>query len=105
MATYTETLSKLQEQTLEALKQAQATQVAALTTIGELVSTVPTFRPAAGLDALPTFTELVDLNAAFTRNVLEQQAAYAAQLASIFTATQKTVAGTIDAAVAQTTSK
>ncbi|MDB5072354.1 MAG: hypothetical protein JWM87_3465, partial [Candidatus Eremiobacteraeota bacterium] len=48
MATYLETLGKLQQQSLDALKQVQATQIAALSTIGELVSTVPAFRPATG---------------------------------------------------------
>jgi len=73
MATYLETLGKLQQQSLEALKPAQATQLAALTTLGELVSDVPAFRPASVLESIPTFAELPELNAAFARNVLEQQ--------------------------------
>src|ERR1700736_6300676 len=101
MATYLETLGKLQQQSLDALKQAQATQVAALNTIGELVSNVPAFTPAS-IEKLPTFAELAELNAAFARNVLEQQQAYAAQIAGIFTATTKNVAGTADRVVAQT---
>ena len=89
--TYLETLGKLQEQSLEALKQVQATQLAALTTIGELVSNVPPFKPASNLGSLPTFAELAELNAAFVRSVLEQQNAYASQLAGMVTATQKNV--------------
>ena len=85
MATYMETLGQLQQQSLEALKQAQATQLAALTTIGDLVSQGPAFRPAAAIENLPTFAELTELNAAFTRTVLEQQNDYAAKLAGIFT--------------------
>ena len=88
--TYLETLGKLQEQSLEALKQVQATQLAALTTIGELVSTVPPFRtPSAG--SLPTFAELSELNASYVRSLLEQQNAFASQLAGVFTAGQKNV--------------
>jgi|ERR1035437_5105882 hypothetical protein len=89
--TYLETLGKLQEQSLEALKQLAATQLAALTTIGELVSTVPPFRSASTVASLPTFAELAELNAAFVRSLLEQQNAYASQLAGVFTATQKNV--------------
>jgi hypothetical protein len=89
--TYLETLGKLQEQSLEALKQVQATQLAALTTIGELVSTVPPFRSPSAAGSLPTFAELSEMNASFVRSLLEQQNAYASQLAGMFTATQKNV--------------
>jgi hypothetical protein len=89
MATYIETLGKLQQQSLEALKQAQATQLAALGTITELAGEIPAFRPAAVVESLPTFAELTELNAAFARNVLEQQNAYASQLAGLFTVASK----------------
>jgi hypothetical protein len=97
MATYLETLEKLQQTGLDALKQAQASQLAALTTIGELVSDVPALKPSALFENLPTFAQLAELNASFTRSVLEQQKAYASQLAGVFTATQKNV---VDAATA-----
>ncbi|HEX3465701.1 MAG TPA: hypothetical protein VHS78_16750 [Candidatus Elarobacter sp.] len=103
MATYIETLGKLQQQSLDALKQAQATQLAALNTIGELVSDVPAFRPAAAAENLPTFSELAELNAAFTRNVLEQQNLYASQLARVFTVASKNVTEAADRAVKTTT--
>ena len=89
--TYLETLGKLQDQSLEAIKQVQATQLAALTTIGELLSAVPPFRTAPAAGSLPTFAELSELNAAFVRSLIEQQNAYASQLAGVFSATQKTV--------------
>jgi hypothetical protein len=89
--TYLETLGKLQAQTLEAVKQVQATQLAALTTIGELVSNVPPFRTPESAGSLPTFAELAEQNAAFVRSMIEQQNAYASQLAGMFTATQKNV--------------
>lgn len=101
MATYLETLGKLQQQSLDALKQAQATQVATLNTIGELVSNVPSFTPAS-VEKLPTFAELAELNSAFARNVIEQQTAFASQLAGLFTAAQKNVAGAADRVVART---
>ncbi len=95
MATYLETIEKLQQTGLDALKQAQATQLAALTTLGELVTDVPAYKPAAFFENLPTFAELAELNSSFARNVLEQQKTYASQLAGIFAATQKSV---VDAA-------
>ena len=101
MATYLETLGKLQQQSLDALKQAQATQVATLNTIGELVTNVPSFAPAS-VEKLPTFAELAELNSAFARNVIEQQTAFASQLAGIFTAAQKNVAGAADRVVSRT---
>jgi hypothetical protein len=87
--TYLETIAKLQAQSLDALKQAQATQVATLTTIGEIVSNVPA--PSMPLGNLPTLAELTELNTAFAKNVLEQQSAFASQLAGVFTVTQKNV--------------
>jgi hypothetical protein len=89
--TYLETIAKLQAQSLDALKQAQATQVATLTTIGEIVSNVPSFQPSMPLGNLPTLAELTELNTAFAKNVLEQQSAFASQLAGVFTVTQKNV--------------
>ncbi len=99
MATYLETLGKLQQQSLDAIKQAQATQLATLTTIGELVSTVPAFRPEAALENVPSFAELAELNASFTRNVIEQQNAYASQLAGLFTVAQQNVIDVADRAI------
>ena len=89
--TYLETIAKLQAQSLDALKQAQATQVATLTTIGEIVSNVPSFQPSMPLGNLPTLAELTELNTTFAKSVLEQQSAFASQLAGVFTVTQKNV--------------
>jgi hypothetical protein len=100
MSTYIESLGKLQQQSLDALKQAQATQLAALTTIGQIVADVPAFKPGAAFENLPTFAELADLNAAFARNILEQQSAYASQLAGVFTATQQNVTKVAERVVA-----
>ena len=89
--TYLETIAKLQAQSLDSLKQAQATQVATLTTIGEIVSNVPSFQPSAPFGQMPTIAEITELNTAFLKNVLEQQSAFASQLAGVFTVTQKNV--------------
>lgn len=104
MATYIETIGKLQQQSLDAIKQAQATQLAALSTVADLVSEVPAFRPA-GAENLPSFAELAELNAAFARNVLEQQNVYASQLAGIFTVASKNITDAADRAVQSSTAK
>lgn len=91
MATYIETLGKLQQQTLDALKQTQATQLAALGTAGDLVSDLAAFRPASAVENVPSFAELTELNAAFARNVLEQQNAFVSQLAGVLTVASKNV--------------
>jgi hypothetical protein len=103
MATYIETLGKLQQQSLDALKQAQATQLAALSTISEVVGEAPAFRPAAVIESLPTFAELAELNASFVRNVLEQQHVYASQLAGVFTVASKSVTDAAERAVQSAT--
>jgi hypothetical protein len=103
MATYIETLGKLQQQSLDALKQAQTTQLAALSTLGELAGDVPAFRPAAAVESLPTFAELSELNAAFARNVIEQQNAYVSQLAGLFTVASKNITDAAGRAVQSTT--
>ena len=99
MATYIETLGKLQQQSLDALKQMQATQLAALNTISEVVGDAPAFRPATMIENLPTFAELAELNASFMRNVLEQQNVYASQLARVFTVASKSVTDAAERAV------
>ena len=88
MATTHDLIAKLQAQGLETIKQAQATHVAALETIREVVSELPT-SPAAAVEALPTLNDVVELNTKFAQQILEQQNAYATQLASIFSAAQK----------------
>ena len=102
MSTYLETLGKLQQQSLDALKQAQAIQVATLTTLGEIVAEAPAFKPATVFENMPTFAELAELNTAFARNVLEQQNAYATEIASILAATQKSVVGAAEQVIKTT---
>ncbi len=99
MATYLETIEKVQQTSLDALKQVQATQLSVLASFGDLVSDVPAFKPSAMLENLPTFAQLAELNASFTRSVLEQQKAYASQLAGLFTVTQRQVVDAADRAV------
>jgi hypothetical protein len=81
-ATAIETLSNLQRQSLDALKDVQAAQYTALTSLRELAAQAPALPTVAG------WNELVELNASFLRKVFEQQSAYATQLVNLFTLTK-----------------
>jgi hypothetical protein len=95
-ATYIETLEKLQQQSLENLKQAQAIQLAAIGSVRDAVANLPAMPAVPTLDNLPTFAELAQLNVAFTQKVLEQQSVYALQLADAFGSAQKDAAAAAD---------
>ena len=86
MATnYIELLGKLQAQTLEGLKQVQAVQVATLTTAREIAANLPSITSLPTVEGLPTVSQLAELNTNFASQLLEQQKAYAGQLAELFT--------------------
>ncbi len=80
---YLELLSKLQEQGLEVLKQAQAAHIASLTSIRELVEKMPTTPQVPTLEGVPTIQQLTELNTTFASHVFEQQKQYTTQLAEL----------------------
>lgn len=86
--TYLETLTKLQHQSLDVLKNVQDAQLQTLTSIREMVAgiDVPT---APTTENLPSIEKIVELNTQFATAVFEQQKAYAAQLSSLFGTFQK----------------
>jgi hypothetical protein len=87
-ATYLEILSKIQSQTLENLKQMQAVQVASLHTAKELAASLPTMATVPTvptIDGIPTLAQIAELNTSFATQLLDQQKAYAGELAEIFT--------------------
>jgi hypothetical protein len=93
MATYLEMLEKIQTQTLENLKQVQAVQVATLNTARELVSSLPSITSAPNvptIEGLPTLQQIADLNTSFATKLLDQQKAFASQIAELFTPVTKT---------------
>jgi hypothetical protein len=88
MATYLEMLAKIQAQTLENLKQVQAAQVATLHTARELVASLPSMSTVPSvptIEGMPTLAQITELNTSFATQLLDQQKAYAAQIAEIFT--------------------
>jgi hypothetical protein len=75
MATYLEILQKIQAQTLDNVKQIQAVQIATLSTLRELIAELPTTK------GVPTFAQITELGNSFATQVLDQQKAFASQLA------------------------
>jgi hypothetical protein len=86
-ATYAEFLAQMQEQTLESLKAVQNSYLQSLTAARELVEKLPKVPSFPTVEGVPTVAELTELNTQFVDKVVEQQKAYAKQLADIFTPT------------------
>lgn len=89
---YLELIAKLQDQGLDALKQAQKAHVEALTSMREIVEKVPVFAqvPAVpALEGVPTIAQLTELSNTFVTSVVEQQKSYASALAEVFAPIKK----------------
>jgi hypothetical protein len=92
MATYLEILEKIQAQTLDNIKQLQNAQVATLHTVRDIITSLPSLSSAPSLptvEGLPTLAQVTELNTTFANQLLEQEKAYASQLAEIFTPASK----------------
>lgn len=76
----TATLAKAQEQSLEALKEAQAFSLRSYETALGLLPNDPTFGLAA---SIPTPREAIESSFAFAEKVLEQQKQFALQLTEL----------------------
>jgi hypothetical protein len=100
---YIDTIEKLQQQGLEALKQAQAAQTAAVESFREIVGNATAKLPGAeGLRNIPTvISQVSELNSAFAVKLIEQQNDYVSQLVSLLksaNAPAPTTNGTADKA-------
>ena len=80
--TYVELISKLQEQGLSALKQAQEAHLAALSSARDAASEFAA-APVPSVDAIPTFAAVADLYGKFATSVIETQKSYLGQLAEM----------------------
>ena len=80
-----ETLEKVQQQSLEGLKQAQAAQIAAVSSFRELIADAAgTFPVAEGFRTIPTVVgQVSELNSAFAVKLIEQQNEYVHQLVNV----------------------
>ena len=79
MASYLDILQKIQAQTLDNVKQIEAAQIATLTTARELIAELPTAK------GVPTFAQITELVTSFATQVLDQQKAFASQVADVVT--------------------
>ena len=89
MTSYVETLTNLQNQGLETLKQAQAVQLTALTSVRDAVASIPGLPKVPAMEGFPTVAELIELNGSFATKVLEQQNAFVAQVAGVLSPAAK----------------
>ena len=89
MTSYLETLTNLQNQGLETLKQAQAVQLTALTSVRDAVASIPGLPKVPAMEGFPTVAELIELNGSFATKVLEQQNAFVAQVAGVLSPAAK----------------
>jgi hypothetical protein len=101
--TYIDTVEKLQQQGIEALKQAQAAQTAAVNSFREIISNATAKLPGAeGLRNMPTvITQVTELNSTFAVKLIEQQNEYVNQLIGLLksaNAPAPTANGTADQA-------
>ena len=82
---YIDTIEKLQRQGLEALKQAQAAQVAAVNSVRELVSNATGSMPGGeALKNIPAVVSKVnELNSTYAMKLIEQQNAYVSELLNV----------------------
>jgi hypothetical protein len=82
---YIETLEKVQQQSLEGLKQAQAAQIAAVSSFRELIANAAgKFPVAEGFRNIPTIVgQVSELNSAFAVKLIEQQNDYVNQLVNV----------------------
>jgi len=83
-STYVDMIAKLQAQTLESIKTLQSIQLSTLTTVREMVTTLPTMTQAQPADGVPSIAQVTELNTKFATELLDQQKAYANQLAELF---------------------
>jgi hypothetical protein len=83
-STYLDLIAKMQEQGLEALKQTQGAYLESLSTARKMVEKMPAPPQLPTIEGMPTIAELTDLNTQFLDRIVEQQKAYAKQLADVF---------------------
>jgi hypothetical protein len=77
MTTYLEVLQKIQNQTLDNIKQMQAVQIATFRTARELIAALPTAK------GMPTLSEVTELSSSFVNKVLDQQKVFVDELADV----------------------
>jgi hypothetical protein len=88
--TYVDLISNLQKQGLNAVKQAQDVQLAALNSLRDVAAQLAS-APFPTAENVPTPAKIVELNANFASAFVEQQKAFALQLAGFFEDARKDI--------------
>ena len=90
MATdFTQYVSKFQDETLKAVKQAQDANMAAFEQARELFTEVATLDKMPTFESIPSPTKFVEMSFDYANKMLELRKEYALQVAEIFTETAK----------------
>ena len=90
MTNYTEFISKTQNDILNAVKQAQETNVKAITSFGDAVAEYAAKAKTMSVDTkLPTPTEVIESAFGFTAQLVELQKNYYVKIAETFATAQK----------------
>ncbi len=96
--TYIEILEKIQSQTLDNVKQIEAAQISTLQTVREVAASLPSLMNLPNvptIEGLPTLAQVVELNSSFATQLLDQQKAFASQLAEVFSPAVKSPSITV----------
>jgi hypothetical protein len=83
-ASYLEMITKLQDQGLDALKQAQKAHLETLGQVRDFVEKLPNVPQMPVLEGVPTLAQITELSTSFVEQVVDQQKTYTTQLAAIF---------------------
>ena len=93
MATdFTQYVSKFQDETLKAVKQAQDANIAAFEQARELFAEVATLDKLPTFDSFPTPTKFVEMSFDYANKMLDLRKEYALQVADFITETAKSAA-------------
>jgi hypothetical protein len=90
--TYLEIVEKIQAQTLDNVKQTEAAQISTLHMIREVVASLPSLMNLPNvptIEGIPTLAQVVELNSSFATQLLDQEKAFASQLAVVFSPAAK----------------
>ncbi|MGZ3497329.1 MAG: hypothetical protein ACXWNK_16325 [Vulcanimicrobiaceae bacterium] len=102
---FAEYVSKLQEQSLSAVKQAQDVNLAALASWRQQMAAVPGFKQLSTPDNVPSAAKAIELGFGFVSRLLDLQKQYMLKAAEIFVAAQKDAAEKTGHAAEPATSK
>jgi len=95
MRDYTEFMTKMQDDTIDAIKQAQDASFSAFASMREYAAKyAPDFNKPAAIEGMPTATEVIERSFDFAGKLIELQKEYAIKAAEYIAAASKKTART-----------